>query len=234
MNNNPVRYTDPTGHWAGPAIHDSDGDSTTLLNNTRLYEALVDEGMFDLPEPDDVPCPEMCYTTKTGKMVDVRPTTHQQYSLFRKELFLRYGWRYITRSGKITDQALLAIIRWKEFGGLKGLDDAYGEAMEALSNQYHSTRAGDHSAKCFGDCTMEEQLVWLQIVQSFRGNKPSEYFDATGLIGYDEVADIVTEGPYGDSWMWGHVASLDEIPDTRVVTAKYHAPHGWFYVWHPR
>jgi RHS repeat-associated protein len=239
-NNNPVTYIDPSGHWMcdpyDPGCAENERES-------REYEYMVKttSGEFDpIPDPDTILCPEGCTYDKNGKLIiDVRPLTHQRYAEFRRELYLRYGMKYLTSNGMISNQALLAIIRWGEFGNILP-NDVMDSVDHALSNQYASTYSVDtNSVQCNGECTMETQLLWLQIVPSFRYQNVNGYFDANGLRGYDDVAWMLGE-PKGDEWMWGNLTANEEngipdIPSWRILDNYYWmSPTNFFYVWHPR
>jgi hypothetical protein len=99
--------------------------------------------------------------------------------------------------------------------------------QDVLANEYWSVLGGEHEAKCGGNCTLSEQLLWLQLIESFRKRDANFYFDDTGVIGYETVAYIL-DGPYGTSWMWGNLTP----PAYATITAgPMNTPYGPYVVY---
>lgn len=116
-------------------------------------------------------------------------------------MFIRFGWLYIDRTGKISDQVLIAILIQVEFG--KESDPFFGEALEGLSRQYFSERVGP-TITCFGSCTLSAQLAWLTNMHGFRKN------DFNGWENQMESASKAMDPSYRygekrDTWFWGNV-----------------------------
>ena len=101
------------------------------------------------------------------------------YREIRQKLFVDFGWIYIDITGKIKDEALIALIIMGEFGTTTS--DIYDAALSALSNLYHSTRSPGTTgaAICYGSCTIQEQLIFIQIMQAIRTTSIDQYFNST-------------------------------------------------------
>jgi hypothetical protein len=189
--NNPVNFTDPSGHY--------------------LCE-------------DDEKCkqgkPKTSYSTfiRTGLDKHSTDPTINNYYQLRKALFLNFGWDFIDKTtGKIADIIILNLIIKGEFGMYKGKEnEAYGEAIEALSMEYFS--AGKQTP-CAGNCaTIGDQITWLRIIKSFTTNN---FYDSSFFIySSDSRSAMVENYQYGtlrESWIWGNYntgSELDKIIDS--------------------
>jgi hypothetical protein len=112
----------------------------------------------------------------------------------------------------INDQVLLAMIINGEFGEFNQDSPVYNEALEALSNQYHSTY-GTIQTLCNGSCIdIKSHLIWLQTMESFYNDKIYGSIIERGadswLIHMDSANNAINGwhyGPSSDSWVWGNV-----------------------------
>jgi RHS repeat-associated protein len=133
--NSPLNLVDPSGHnpECGPdgvwcdddPGNDNDYPSMPLPGDDELFEYIESESS------PDVVCLQWCQNNP-----NIRERTYERYRLLRKALFDKFGFGlYVSRDGRISDQALLAIIRLGEFGNsghIFGSVQAYNESMEAL------------------------------------------------------------------------------------------------------
>jgi hypothetical protein len=235
--NNPMNMVDPSGHnpECGPDGDLCDNDPNNDNDYPQMRKPNDDEWFEYLMKraSPDVSCLAYCQAN-TG----IREKNYELYKLLLRALYEKFGFgMYVTRTGKLTDQALLAIIRLGEFGnnGYIGDDNnsvgirAYEESMSALSNQYWTTHPGNHEIQCKGDCTLSEQLLWLQLIPSFRTHNADYYFDETGVIGYEAVKDMLTS-PYGKSWMWGNFPSR---PGYTITAGPVDTAQGPYIVYYP-
>jgi RHS repeat-associated protein len=241
--NNPLRYIDPSGH--NPACG-PDGiycdTSGRLLNRNRLYESLVNAGFFTLPGKGAIPNPE----NRTTEHID---KVYYYYDLIRRELFVKYGGKFVGYTGKIDDKVLIALIIGPEASGYRDYQEgttekeAYWEVLEAVSNQYaavYGENGNFSNIQCGGNCTLEEQLAWLTDVQSFYDGKAKVEYVAL-LVADAELAIggfcYTQNGSDCASWMWGNVNAVEKAGygDDIVVELATHwnregEPDEWFII----
>jgi hypothetical protein len=120
------------------------------------------------------------------------------YQQIRKRLIIEYGMLYVDRNGKIKDYVLVALILAMEFKGVRDYDYSFYDAgLSAVSQQYHTTRFQypSSSAACYGSCTTEEQLIWLQGMHAVRTSLGSE----TNLFQSDKSSGLYWEGFIDDA-----------------------------------
>jgi len=163
-----------------------------------------------------------CSDWDTSSDFGVSSGTGIAYANARHELIKKYGDKYVDEeTGKIKDQALLGLIIAAEFGVAKGGEsESYGEALEALSNQYHS-RAGDQQTPCHGDCSLGEQLVWLEGKQGIREADSETINKFQNYLGdADKAIDGYQYGSQDTSWEWGNARYGSNIAND-VTTGDY-------------
>jgi RHS repeat-associated protein len=194
--NNALRYVDPSGH----ATCDADGYCGDDPSLTVGIEVVNDEYYDEFGDVPDI---------GQGK----KDATIRRYMMFRRWLMNHYVMEYVNPiTGKIDDDVILAIIIAGEFGALPHSSAVFEEALESLSNEYHEISP---RAPCGGDCTLIEQLIWLQIIPSFRDD---DLYEANvinaGWMNYQGQAGnamggycYTANGTGCNSWVWGNVDS---------------------------
>jgi RHS repeat-associated protein len=233
VNNNPVVYKDPSGHDVFCTLTLDDQCvkwSDNLPRNGGIGKigssrgSNVEQDFNPLPDPDKIPDPG-----KVGASYPLVPSkTRDAYEKIRKALLLMCGWECIGTDGKINDDVLLAIIIMGEFGTLKnhpsmpGIDrvystdefnTAYYEALEGLSNEY------DYYLGHGSNSTVETQLSWLLIIESFRADnavdniKNGKYKQYMADVGLVTRPGGFTQGT-PDTWIWGNI--LDANPANKT------------------
>ena len=191
VQNNPIKYTDPSGHnlncgVPGSAATDDDCAEAHPNNDGEIL-------LFPEIDPNVIP--------DIGHLDAVI----ENYQALRAWLYQNYGWLYIDRiTGMISDQVIIAFLIAAEFGATTG--DLFGEALEALSNQYHSTGP---QTPCGGACTLGEQLTWLQTMEGFySADQFGSILQNEDWLNYlSEAGDAISGYQYGEhdsSWVWGN------------------------------
>jgi hypothetical protein len=167
------------------------------------------------------------------------------YQQIRKRLIIEYGMLYVDRNGKINDFVLIALLLALEVGG-EYPNEYYQAVLSAISQQYHTTRFQypSSSAVCYGSCTTEEQLIWLQGMEAVRSETRNDtlfQIDDSGAVfweGFIEDARAATAAPLSSRadgrryWHWGN---RDRgIGDFRLPTppgVSYFEVYGWDDGW---
>jgi RHS repeat-associated protein len=154
VNNNPVKYTDPTGHIACDDMDDKGRCINYEQQNRRLYSKLVSDGSFEsAPDIKDIP-----WEGGFGPISHLEGALNK-YEHMRRELFISYGFQYVDENGKIDDKAIMALIISSELAAVRG-KSIYKEALEALSNQYFSVKSPSGPMQCGGNCSITDQILW--------------------------------------------------------------------------
>ena len=234
--NNPLKYVDPTGYLNGqPPLNNQQcgpdmiycgglGDPNNSfevaeyqyaggeITGEQYYDWLVDNGYFMVPSEYSL----FTYGGQYSKRENYQTMglNISWYREIRQKLFVDFGWVYIDKSGKIKDEALIAIIVRAEFGTtISDKTKIYEAALSALSNLYHSTRSPGNTgaAICFGSCTIQEQLIFIQIMQAIRTTSIDKYFNSTNSFkAYLPLATNIVAAPFGLYWMWGNVEHISQ------------------------
>ena len=198
----PTRLIDPTGNM----YMDKD---TSLAGITKddLFNSLPTISIGEVQNPEGL---DQAFIS----------STITQYNRTRRSLWERYGWRYIDISGKVSDEIIMALLIDSEFGLYKQMDDnAYGEALEALSNEYSSGikigKVIPGGALCYSQCTLNSQISWLLDMQGFRSESVALSLENEGWKGYYSDAMSAKVGyQYGaenSSWFWGNVTEEEKM-----------------------
>ena len=206
VGNNPTNSIDPTGH----VRCDADGYCGDQANVGKKPDKWT-----PMPDPDDVPNPEKISDEWAQFTID-------NYEAIRNALWVICGSQCIDLDGKIKDIYLLAIIIASEFGAYRSYSQgssqntAYYEALEALSNQYHSgkdmldPKKIPGGAVCDGSCTLNEQITWLYTMQGVRRTDIMEIINNKDWANYLNDATSAT-GNYihgnDTSWFWENTNS---------------------------
>lgn len=201
--NNPLSYTDPTGHCA-------DGEG---FGGCDTFEEGLPPGITD-PENRDDP-------TKDYPDGFIEPSW-EYYKKIRDWLGSQEDWRWaVDINGKIDDEVLMALIILGEFSSLRTNDPDelkfYYESLEALSNQYDAVFDGKNNAsniQCGGDCTIQEQLMWLSDNEGWYSgdafNNATTGNNLESFIGDAHLAaNNFVYGDDDDMWGWGNVSEAD-------------------------
>ncbi len=226
VDNNPVKFIDPTGHcatqYSGECYHNKSLDKLPYnLSQRDLPDYLAD--------PSNVP--------EIGKHGE--PIT-QWYASMRSGLYSKYGFKYVSQiTGKITDQAFLALIISAEFGGLQDPggqnNEAYAASVAGLSSQYHTvvTQGPTSNTTCYGSCSFSEQVKWLNDMAAIFNNSDAKLGDynrfepslndASKVINKD-----VTQRPNGVWWFWGNPGTSKNPSESGRVT--FNTTFGPYYV----
>ena len=208
--NNPLRYTDPTGHYpeCGPdgVFCDSSGN---LLNRSALYDAYVNFGFF-VPLPDPSKIFDSRYNTMK-RVINVLAN----YDASRRALFIKYGMEFIDHFGKILDEVFMALIIAGEFGVEKSISDSYYNALEALSNQYKGTLVRNPGPmQCLGACKLSDQLLWATQMEAWysAGFVTNTIRNDAWLTYFDDAKRAKRGYAYGPdtSWFWGNVSEQEK------------------------
>jgi hypothetical protein len=222
----PVKFIDPTGHcatqYSGECYHNKSLDKLPYnLSQRDLPDYLAD--------PSNVP--------EIGKHGE--PIT-QWYASMRSGLYSKYGFKYVSQiTGKITDQAFLALIISAEFGGLQDPggqnNEAYAASVAGLSSQYHTvvTQGPTSNTTCYGSCSFSEQVKWLNDMAAIFNNSDAKLGDynrfepslndASKVINKD-----VTQRPNGVWWFWGNPGTSKNPSESGRVT--FNTTFGPYYV----
>jgi hypothetical protein len=171
------------------------------------YDFLLDKGIIEkLPDQSTIYDPR--YNT-SDRVTDVLAN----YEAARRELFIRYGFDALESSGKIKDEIFLALIIAAEFGIEINNPASFNEAVEALSNQYHSNRRNPGPMRCRGSCTLQQQLLWATQMQGWYSTSFMKQAVLNGSwIRHRSAALGAMNGySYGEdtSWFWGNVSDAD-------------------------
>jgi len=209
VRNNPINYTDPTGHYlCGDHLSYCDPRRTTFDPNRAYQEAK--RNWEALPDPDlletgvNFPIKPDGYTQEEWGSLK-KEQTNKYYEEYRKALFISGFDFYIDPKGRIADVAMVSLVISGEFGVLKSTDPgSYNDHLGALSKQLHNNSYVTYGPPICpgGSCPSQKaQLVWLQAFHAWRvkdniriafiPNSPSGYsfrwtaftVDATKIIG---------------------------------------------------
>jgi len=221
VRHNPINSIDPTGHKScsnGGEDFDSCG-----MDAYDEYQFLKQHYWKPLSE-DRNPA------TITGGVTLF-------YEGVRDYLFINFGTKYLTKSGKIQDKALIAIILRNEvYDFRKVAPNQYWAAISAISNQYNSNRYLWPGAGpiCEGNCSQEEQIQWLRDFSATWNFKNLEEWnplslatDGAWLIIYPEV---ILE-PTGNYWAWGNTLDPNEADKYPLHTGPILYGDSYFYVY---
>jgi hypothetical protein len=203
VNNNPIRYNDPSGHniCDGPLGAKECADAR---GNAEYYDYLVDKVFEPYPDPEDLYNPDW-------NTLDRIEGVLSNYEKGRKALFLRYGWEAVDKSGKIHDDLFMSITGAAEFGTLTIGSGGYFEAVEALSNQYYGeTKVNTGPMRCFGECNLANQLLWATQMEAWYGNENlvGDYVTNGAWLKHLPSAYLAIQRfAYGadSSWFWGNI-----------------------------
>ena len=187
VNNSPIFFIDPSGNRPCDGKNPDDCSSKNLA--VFWIEASLDDSLPNV----------------------VSQKTKDSYNMIRRELFVENGVEFLSLKGKIDDEAFLNLIA-REFASINLNDphqkDVYYESIEALSNQYYYQ---NYSRGCKGNCTLSEQLTWMEDIQFLRdvskNNRISDLFD--GWLDRRDYVRLAMNpnykyGDYRASWSWGN------------------------------
>jgi hypothetical protein len=210
MNNNPVRYNDPSGHDVG-----CPGRDLSECIDYR-YDFLKAHVWASLPKPEDAPTgynfpgrPEGFQGPEEERVLGIKTQTAEYYDEYRR-LMIRNGYEsYIDINGKISDEAMVSLVINAEFGGVITEEDVYDASLSALSYQYaYNGYAFTGPPICGASCAgTTEQLIWLQAFEAIRDpSKLLEAFTQGGALWTTFIpgASKVISGRFGDFYSFGN------------------------------
>jgi RHS repeat-associated protein len=204
--------------------------STATLTATSTPTHTPTATCTPIPTATSTPTPTLSPVTITP-IPGVSPSTIQKYQELLNDPAMAHERE--PENGSLKDDVLIAIIIHVELKALPSDHDAFHEALEAASWQYHSD-GFNLGTMCKGHCdSIEVELRWLQEMDAFRLTS-----SANTLSGWPLQRDFAREvqayppyqGPIGaNSHVWGNY--FDNTPMDNYIRSGGHTrrePAPWF------